>query len=370
MFDILKQGAVAYNLPSASFTVSASFASEFYLDNQTLTTASKATISTAGASSKQQLTFWLNNVDYPYTLIDGYSTSSIFSSSVGVPAKVDVGFDGTQWSLSSFKRLALDSEPIIAQDPAFAGLGLVLDIDPTKFYTLHLTSSLTGSSIQSIDSVNPTGLTLLGSSHAPTWDRSGWNAGVPALMLTGSATPADLAIQWLYNGHNHNSVYDALACTASTWAAWTIFVVFKLNQIETEMSFVNFTSLLEQYPNILLYTDNTNFRVAVYNDSLGSSDSTAIGNVDLNKHVMDVSADGAGGVSGSIDGGTVFNCSDVRPKTVGGMSIGTAWLTTPNKPVDQLNGKIARILVFNQNLSSSDRTRVRQLLANKYGLSI
>lgn len=366
MFDVLRTGVPAYNLPSASFVLTASYASEFYLDNQTLTTSSNATISVDGVVAKQKLTFWLNNVDYPYTLIDGYTNTSIFSTNVGTPVQVDVQFDGTQWALDSVKKLALESEPTIAQDPDLAGMGLVLDIDPTKYYSLHLS----GSSVRAIDAVNQVEQTLIGAGHAPTWDRNGWNPGVPALVLTGSANPSDTATQYLFNGNGSNDLYSALSCDVSTWAAWTIFVVFQLDQIESEVSFVNFTTLQNQFPDIFIYSDSTDVRVAVYNDPFNAADSVALGSTSVGKHVVDVSADGVGFISGSLDGGSVSVCNDVRPKTVGGLSIGTAWLTGPSRPADQLNGKIARVLVFNQNLDAASRTHIRQLLANRYGLSI
>ncbi len=353
-------------LPSASFSISASMASDFYMLNPVLTTGSHVTILTASATSKQELSFWITDVDYPYAIINGGSSgSTLFTSNIGQPVKVNTKFDGTNWALDSFKNLALDSSPSIGQDPGLNGLGLLVDFDPTKFYSLGLTSN----SVMTINNANPVCFGLTGSGHMPAWNANGWGTSIPSIVFTGSHTYTADATQYLINSDGTtNSVYSQLSCPGGSFSTWTIFIVFQLSDFSSvEQQIFQFTQLNKD-PLIALVSHPTNLEIAVWNDSLGASTGTAFSTPDLHKHIIDMSADGSGNLNAWLDGTQVVtNEGDVHPKTIAQFQIGTSSPTLGDW-TEQYNGQVARFLVFNQNLNSTQRNAVRNYLNTRYNV--
>ncbi len=89
-------------LPSSSISVSVDDATDFQLLKNTLTTSSFALITTASATTKQMLSFWLHDTSFPYSLLN--SSGTIFTTDFS-PVKVNVLFSGADWDLSSYKVL-------------------------------------------------------------------------------------------------------------------------------------------------------------------------------------------------------------------------------------------------------------------------
>ena len=151
-----------FTLPASSIIVSASMATDFYLQQDTLITSSQTSISTVDAVSKQELTFWLTDVTFPYLLIDSGSSALIYSTSVGIPTKVITQFNGTNWVMSSLTRLSPVSGSVTSQDTMFETFGLTLDIDPNNSI-----SSLTSGYVNTITNIVSTVCPLTGIGHSP-----------------------------------------------------------------------------------------------------------------------------------------------------------------------------------------------------------
>jgi len=79
---------------------------DFYLNSGTLANSSVITISPNDAIKSQQLSIWVNDVQYPIEILNGENSESLFETRVNAPVKLDIQFDGTDWSLTSFKNLA------------------------------------------------------------------------------------------------------------------------------------------------------------------------------------------------------------------------------------------------------------------------
>lgn len=252
---------------------------------------------------------------------------------------------------------------------------LLIDINPNNAQTLVISAS----NVELVSSVTAPHSTLAGSGHAPTVADQDWLPGISSFVFSGSSAYTDIAKQYLYNEGNDEVFNQIFGCTNSTWVAWDIFVVTQLSEVPiTEATILSINQeppqsfsggAMNAYPNVLVYVSPSSFDVAVYSDNVGSSNGIALGNVDLNAHVIEFYADGAGGVSGSFDGTPVAGVGDVRPKTVQNMTIGATWYV-PRFALEQVNGSIARVLVFDTNLSPAERTKVTNMLGSMYGIGV
>lgn len=61
--------------------------------------------------------------------------------------------------------------------------------------------------------------------------------------------------------------------------------------------------------------------------------------------------------------------TDVEPKTPGSMTLGATWYI-PRFVLEQLNGSIARVLVFDSALTLSERKKIINLLGSTYGIPV
>ncbi len=248
----------------------------------------------------------------------------------------------------------------------------VLDLNPNSGEALVLS----GSSIDLVRNVVAPFNGVVGVGHAPQFELNGWLPNVNSLTLSGPTTHTDRALQFLID--EESSLYDdVFSCTASTWAEWTVFVVGQLDLVPTvECTIFDVSQQLPaswpgsspvRQANVLLYASATDFGLAVYADSSGPSNGIVLGSVDTGAHIFEATADGLGGFDGGLDG--VLNGStDVRPKTCGAMTLGSSFFAC--FPVEQMNGKFARVLIFDTKLSTNERNKVRNQLAALYGITL
>lgn len=196
------------------------------------------------------------------------------------------------------------------------------------------------------------------------------------MIMTGSATYTDFTKQWLFD--EHVNFYDQVfSCTNVDYAAWTVFVVCQLNQLPAIESAIFGVS--QQLPigwtgsspnrqaNVFMYAGAASFGLAVYADSSGPSAGVTLGTSDTAPHILEATADGSGGFDGALDG-VVTSGSDVHPKTCGAMALGAVFYAC--SPLEQMNGNIARVLIFDHQLSTVERTKVRNQLAAIYGIDL
>lgn len=99
---------MSFRRVASSFTASVDNGSEFYLYDGTLTTSSFTFITASNAGLKQEISFWLQDVSFPYSLLN--SSGEIFTTGDD-PVKVNVIFDGTDWDLLSYKTIQLHKTP-------------------------------------------------------------------------------------------------------------------------------------------------------------------------------------------------------------------------------------------------------------------
>jgi len=347
--DESEESFPSFTLPNANCVVSASMASEFHLSVGTLTNDRQALISRKGATSDQELTFILNDVGYDYKLINSGTGAQLFSTALHGKASVNTIFDGSNWSILSYKRLSTGRN-----EPNFLALGAILDVNPS------LTSSMTLSSadVLLIDAID---FALTGTSHPPTFSANGLN-GSAALIFSGSTGSGVNATQYLTNTDGSAAFVD-FSCTISTWAEWTIFVACKADVTSpTEQSILVLADNSDLTPLIYVYATNTNYVTSVYNDSLSSSNTANLGVVDTDPHIICISANGAGKINGWFDGShTIVDMNDVRPKTPGTLGLGAGY-TTDWK--GQFVGKTARVLAFPRQLTDEERTVIQAYLTD------
>lgn len=247
----------------------------------------------------------------------------------------------------------------------------IIDVDPSKKEFVVLSGSATELVLNTLSPHNK----LSGLNHSPMYIEDGWLPNVPSLVFSGSLAYNDLAQQYLFDASQ--DVYGSVfSCTSGDWADYTVFVVAQFGNIPAvEMALLLLTqqqpstwpgSAPGLNPKIFLYGNNTDFLFTIYDDTLGSSNLISLGSIDLNPHVFQLSADGLGNISGSIDGGVPNVSFDVRPKTVSALTLGAAHY--PSFPLEQFNGSIARILMFDKNLSDIDAKKINNQLKSLYGI--
>lgn len=244
---------------------------------------------------------------------------------------------------------------------------LVFDIDPSN---ARGDIVLSGSNVHAIAD-------LSGIGHSPTLSND-WALGIKQLVFTGSSLFTSGATQFLFSENYAGT--QAFACLSGSFAAWTMFVVCQLEQVpavETSImtvsqagpsAFPGTEATADISAVLFVYASATNFGVAAYADDAAASSGTNLGPVDTNAHVLEISADGSGMIQTCLDGILSSSCADVTPKTPRCMTVGATWYGNPRFVLEQLNGKIARVLVFDQNLPSAERSKVRNLLKTQYGL--
>lgn len=250
---------------------------------------------------------------------------------------------------------------------------LVVDLDPAK----RLTLTLSGTNVEAIqNAVDPKNL-IVGAGHAPALES--WLPDVSGLTFMGSTTYTDLATQYLFD---ENDLYDRVfSCGVSTWAEWTVFVVGQTNVVPAVES--TFFVMSQRQPSawpgsgipadipplISIVAGPTNFVASVFNNNLSSGAPIVLGAVDTTAHVFELSANGAGGIDAFIDG-VHTSGTDYRPKSINNMTLGALWYLDPRFVLEQLNGSIARVFIFDKNLSTSERLRVRTQLGALYGVPL
>lgn len=244
---------------------------------------------------------------------------------------------------------------------------LVFDIDPSN---MQGDVVLSGSNVHAIAD-------LSGIGHAPTLNND-WALGIKQLVFTGSSLFTSGATQFLFSENYAGA--QAFACLSGSFAAWTMFIVCQLEQIpavETAImtvsqagptAFPGTEATADISAVLFVYANASNFSFAAYADNAGASTGTNLGPVDTNAHVLEISADGAGMIHTCLDGILSSSCVDVTPKTPRCMTVGATWYGNPRFALEQLNGKLARVLVFDRNLPVSERSKVRNLLKSQYGL--
>lgn len=251
----------------------------------------------------------------------------------------------------------------------------VIDIDPSK--STVVTEWFDATSVDLLNNAAPDRQSFVGSGHQPLLIEDGWLPNVPALVFNGSTAYQDLAERYL-TGEHDQLFDDVFGCTVSTWKAWTVFVVVRLDQVPAvEAGILNVNQKRPGsypgtggvfFPLVLFYADGADFLASVFSDGVASNGVVTLGAVDLAPHVLEFTADGAGNVLGWFDGAPVTGASDVRPKSPGSMTLGAAWAYDAQYPMEQLNGRIARVLVFDEDLSTADRNTVRNQLKALYGI--
>jgi hypothetical protein len=93
---------------------------------------------------------------------------------------------------------------------------------------------------------------------------------------------------------------------------------------------------------------------------------------DDNQHIQVMSSDGAGHLNWWLDGTQIgTNVTDVSPKTMVNLLLGAgADGSNPTAQNGQLNGRIARFMIFNTALTSTQFNTVMNYLSTTYAISI
>lgn len=216
--------------------------------------------------------------------------------------------------------------------------------------------SLDNNSIQNIIN-NYTDEELLGETHKPTIVKSNTN-----INFQGSTSYTQNASQYLV-GNSIQSINDIFECDSTSWKDWTIFVSFKLNDITSyEQLIFDVYQNNPKYALCALYASQTSIGFLVYSNNRTTSNGWVLGNSDTNKHIIDVSSYN-GKIDACFDGNQIItNGDDVRPKTIGGLLLGTYFSVNDSQYREQANASLYRFLIFNRKLSFSEKQLVRSKL--------
>lgn len=339
------------NLTQNNSIVSVNDCCDYVLNNDILTTTGSILLLSESASENQMLSFTFNNVDKT-CILQSETSNIIYTSSFGIAEKVNVIFQNNDFQIHDIKRLQLDSEKKSLIDFDLLRLGLNLDINPSKYYSLEINNNF----IESITN-DYTNELLIGETHKPTIVKN----LTPNINFQGSTSYTQQATQYLVS-ENIQSITDVFQCDSSTWKDWTIFISFKLNDISSyEQLIFDIYQNNPKYALYALYASQTSIGFLTYSDNRATSNGWVLGNADTNKHIIEISSYN-GKINASFDNNQVItNGDDVHPKTIGGLIIGSYYSVNDCMFREQTNTSLYRFLIFNRKLSSTEK----QLVASK-----
>lgn len=249
-------------------------------------------------------------------------------------------------------------------------LGLIVDIDPMATGTL----SLNGNQINVIAShiVNPT-FALTGTGHAPLLNTSSWGNGISTMQFIdgdpSQGSYADVAGYYLVGNSN---ILNALNATTSSYTDATIICALKMTTT-TSLGQVIWTLM-----NTSTYAEIYNYGIDLGFDDrflFGSkTDAGADPNVLLNdlnttKFISAIIFDGTGSMDFYVNGSLVTaSIPNVNPKTINRLIMGAKYIQPAygDYYTQQFDGHIARYMIFNRKLLTSELSFVHNMLSSSY----
>lgn len=367
-------------LTGSLFFISATMASDFFIPSGSLQSSSIAYVMPQSAILNEKISFWIYDVTYPFTIVNsGSSPSTLFTSS-DVPVKTSLLFQSGNWTLFSTKRLGTSESSIQGQIPTLEDLGLVFDLNlgQTSSFIMHPD----GVRINYVF-CEPSSLVLTGSGHEVYKETGSWSTGAGDVcvgrfidLVLDYEEYHDVANNYL-NGKN-NAIFDVFNSTTSSWNAWSIFFVFKNTSTSSKYQglFALRQDATTRIPMIGVEIDNSGSLGTGYRLALASTNGATISSVyidttlDTERHLIEISSDGAGNIDVWFDGQHKQTVSDIRPRSINEMNIGSSWEGSPTygQNAKQFDGLIARFMIFDENLISTNREYVRNLLNVAYDI--
>lgn len=220
------------------------------------------------------------------------------------------------------------------------------------------TLQISGSNVKHVNN-------LIGCGHEPS---------IKGFIFSGSSYYLDTPKQYLRE-ENESLYGNIFSCDSSSWKPWSIFLVVKPNKIPNVESGI--LSLVTQQPTqfngtgnrllVFVYMTSTQFKSAIYSDGYVTSNGNVLGTVDTNTHVIEISANGSGTINTCFDGVT-GSYSDVHPKTAAGLILGAA--AYDSFLIEQYNGEIKKVLIYDQNLTNEEREQIRSNLNEEFSINV
>lgn len=345
---------VRYVLPNADTYVSSTMGTDFYLNSSTLTGHRRAYLTT-GSIAKELKTFWLNDVDFTFSLWNlGAASGSIFDSYVMTGrCRVDVQFDGVDWQLSSVKQLSANS---FAYLPWLLS-SCVLDLDPNNATSMTLSAS----NVMTMFNTRPQYVfhAFNGNGHAPVLESGVWAPGIDSLLFDGVSsyleTTCSLPNTMVSGDEADHTLYlvGQLLNTASSPSRDEMLLSFNNSSI-VGPSEQWFMETMGSTPYFGLYRRD---------DSSVSAISTG-GTADDSKHVFELVIRSDRSIEMTIDGNSALSTTltnidnlTINQMIIGGLT-GSAALA---------NMRVARVLGFSTALNTGERANVRSALKAIYG---
>lgn len=336
----------------------------FLLRNAGLSTSGSIFLPNLTSGSLLEINF--ENVDHSFAVVDG--STLVTSSTLRTPEKVI--FQKTNaWSVVGREKLPLDPFNVSSKtSDAVTSLSPVLDIDPTKYYQLKLS----GSNVKEISNSLPNDLTLIGAGFEP--QIQSWSETIPCIRFSGSLVWSDYSSQKM-SSFELSNITEAVSCGSTSFSEWSLFVVCRVNATSSTayQSILCFHQDDQEttWPKILIEASPTVFDVAVFADGNHGGGISGAGytlaSVDLNKHIIELSADGSGNIDAWFDGSHVVNAQpDYHPKTIRSLVLGANWGFSPKGFLSSFNGDIARILLIPRSISPAERSNLRTYLSARY----
>jgi len=234
--------------------------------------------------------------------------------------------------------------------------GCIWDFNPENTSSLSLSSS----DVLFIGNSAGEETYFTGSGHEPTLETTFGGNSVKSIKFEGPKD-ANEAEQWLDN-FEFPSLFETLSNPSGSFKEWSMFVVLKLNDTpSSEAGIFDFNlNTTTAFYQMYLYNDESDFVLAINNESHMISSSSIIAHIDLNKHMIEISSNGSGTLTAYFDEQFSWNMDDISPRNIGGLSICAN--PVPGPHTGQNNAQVARILVFNHDLTTQERTLVRESL--------
>ncbi len=240
----------------------------------------------------------------------------------------------------------------------------------TRFYKARFQPTRLGGLALWLDAADANSITQSANAVSQWNDKSGKSNHVT--QTTGLAQPI-----YTPNGQNSKST---IAFGASQYmimpsglystpaAANTIFSVSKRNTESAALAFIlNFSNGAGSLQNYLSY-DNATGNIDYCNNSSSTfiAQVQAAGFININYQIITATFDGANTQTITSNNAATFSNASASVAT----TIDRAWIGGKTSSAFFLNGGIAELIIYNRLLSSTEITKVKRYLANKWGLII
>lgn len=218
----------AYSLQDSNFTASVDLGTDFYLEESTLTQDRSLLFTPDGAVQDQEVSFWLNDNNYDFTLTSE-SDSNLYTLNSGstVPVMVSLNYDSVNdWQVTRIKQLAT----------------------PVTQITWCADSGISGSAVAEWQSVSSSvSLTQVSSSNRP------------------NVTTASMGGRTCVDFSSANKTYMLGNELASLFSGndnpWTFAIQFELTSATTLDSMLYIDSLSDGNPLMTIDVDNPTIRM-------------------------------------------------------------------------------------------------------------